>query len=126
MMKNNKTAFLILGIIMFLNALFVNWAYISSGKFPEGLMLISITIMSFCLAYLSDHFTAKDERAQKIRERGVYVSYFWMLGIIFVLLLIINPYLGVLYISAYHLLTLIVSLYISVVFLNMVYYARKY
>jgi len=126
MMKNSKAAFLILGVIMLLNALFVNWAYISSGKFPEGLMFISITIMSFCLAYLSDHFAAKDERAQKIRERGVYVSYFWMLGIIFFLFLIINPYLGVLNISAYHLLTLIVSLYISVVFLNMVYYARKY
>jgi hypothetical protein len=125
-MKNNKFIFLILGVIMFLNALIVNWAYISSGKFPEGLMLIAITIMSFCLAYLSDHFTAKDERAQKIRERGIYVSYFWMLGIIFVLLLFINPYLGIINISAYHLLTLIVSLYIAVVFLNMVYYARKY
>lgn len=125
-MKNSKLIFLILGIIMFLNALVVNWAYILSGKFPEGLMLIAITIMSFCLAYLSDHFAAKDERAQKIRERGIYVSYFWMLGIIFVLLLFINPYLGIINISAYHLLTLIVSLYIAVVFLNMVYYARKY
>lgn len=125
-MKNSKLIFLILGVIMFLNTLVVNWAYISSGKFPEGLMLIAITIMSFCLAYLSDHFAAKDERAQKIRERGIYVSYFWMLGIIFVLLLFINPYLGLINISAYHLLTLIVSLYIAVVFLNMVYYARKY
>ncbi|WP_045519975.1 hypothetical protein [Neobacillus niacini] len=125
-MKNSKLIFLILGVIMFLNAMVVNWAYISSGKFPEGLMLIAITIMSFCLAYLSDHFAAKDERAQKIKERGIYVSYFWMLGIIFVLLLFINPYLGIINISAYHLLTLIVSLYIAVVFLNMVYYARKY
>ncbi|MEH7247968.1 hypothetical protein V7114_14420 [Neobacillus niacini] len=125
-MKNSKVIFLILGVIMFLNALVVNWAYISSGKFPEGLMLIAITIMSFCLSYLSDHFAAKDERAQKIRERGIYVSYFWMLGIIFGLLLLINPYLGIINISAYHLLTLIVSLYITVVFLNMVYYARKY
>lgn len=125
-MKNNKFIFLLLGVIMFLNALIVNWAYISSGKFPEGLMLMALTIMSFCLAYLSDHFAAKDERAQKIRERGIYVSYFWMLGIIFILLLFINPYLDIINISAYHLLTLIVSLYIAVVFLNMVYYARKY
>lgn len=125
-MKNGKLVYTILGVIMLLNALLVNWAFISSGKFPEGLMLIALTIMSFCLAFLSEHFAAKDERAQKIRERGVYMSYFWMLGIIFVLLLVINPYLDVINISAYHLLTLIVSLYISVVFLNFVYYARKY
>lgn len=125
-MRNGKLVYIILGFIMLLNAVLVNWAYISTGKFPEGLMLIALTIMSFCLAFLSDHFAAKDERAQKIRERGVYMSYFWMLGIIFVLLLIINPYLDVINISAYHLLTLIASLYISIVFLNFVYFARKY
>ena len=125
-MRNGKLVYFILGVIMLLNAILVNWAYISTGKFPEGLMLIALTIMSFCLAFLSDHFAAKDERAQKIRERGVYMSYFWMLGIIFVLLLIINPYLEVINISAYHLLTLIASLYISIVFLNFVYFARKY
>lgn len=125
-MKNRKLTFQILGVILFLNALVVNWSFISAGKFPEGLMLIAITIMSFCLVYLSDHFAAKDERAQKIRERGVFVSYFWMLGIISALIVAINPYFGVLHISAYHLLLLIGSLFISVVFLNMVYYARKY
>ncbi|MCM3569507.1 hypothetical protein [Neobacillus mesonae] len=125
-MKNKKATFLILGILLLLNAIIVNGAYISNGKFPEGIMAFAITIMSFSMAYLSDHFAAKDERAQKIRERGIYVSYFWMLGIIFILLLLINPYLDIINISAYHLLTLIISLYITVVFLNMVYYARKY
>jgi O-antigen/teichoic acid export membrane protein len=125
-MKNNKLVFLISGVILLLNAIFVNWAYISSGKFPEGLMTLAITIMSFCMAYLSDHFAAKDERAQKIRERGVFVSYFWMLGIIIALMALVNPYVGPVNLSAYHLLLLIASLSISVVFLNMVYYARKY
>jgi hypothetical protein len=125
-MRINKLIFLFLGVIMFLNAMVVNWVYISTGKFPEGLMLISIAIMSFSLAYLSDHFAAKDERAQKIRERGIYVSYFWMLGIISVSLIFVNPYLNIINISAYHLLTTLLSLYITVVFLNMVYYARKY
>lgn len=125
-MRKNKLIFLFLGVIMFLNAMVVNWAYISTGKFPEGLMLLAISIMSFSLAYLSDHFSAKDERAQKIRERGIYVSYFWMLGIISILLIFVNPYLNIINISAYHLLTTLLSLYITVVFLNMVYYARKY
>ncbi|MGR3764219.1 permease [Rossellomorea sp. NS-SX7] len=125
-MKNNKTAFIVLGVILLVNAFFVNYAYLSAGKFPEGIMAVSITIMSFCMAYLSDHFAAKDERAQKIRERGVFVSYFWMLGIIIILMALVNPYVGPVQLSAYHLLLLIASLYISVVFLNMVYYARKY
>jgi len=125
-MRINKLIFLILGFIMFLNAIVVNWAYISIGKFPEGLMLIAITIMSFSLAYLSDHFAAKDERAQKIRERGIYMSYFWMVGTISVLLILVNPYLNIINLSAYHLLTTLLSFYIAVVFLNMVYYARKY
>ncbi|XXM72468.1 hypothetical protein ACQ0QQ_00785 [Lysinibacillus sphaericus] len=125
-MKNNKPVYLVLGVIMLLNACLVNGAYISSGKFPEGIMTVALTIMSFCMAYLSDHFAAKDERAQKIRERGVFVSYFWMLGIIIILMAFVNPYVGQLQLSAYHLLLLIASLYISVVFLNMVYYARKY
>jgi hypothetical protein len=64
-MKNNKLVFLISGVILLVNAVFVNWAYISSGKFPEGLMTVAITIMSFCMAYLSDHFAAKDEHARK-------------------------------------------------------------
>lgn len=126
MKQRSKLTFLILGVLMLLNALVVNWAYITSGKFPEGLMLIAMTILSFCLAYLSDHFAAKDERAQKIKERSVYVSYFWVLGIITALLVFINPYFGIVSISAYHLLSLIASLYITVVFLNMVYYARKF
>lgn len=125
-MRKNKLIFLFLGVIMFLNAMVVNWVYISTGKFPEGLMLIAISIMSFSLAYLSDHFAAKDERAQKIRERGIYMSYFWMLGIISVSLIFVNPYLNIINISAYHLLTTLLSLYITVVFLNMVYYTRKY
>jgi len=125
-MKNSRLIFLILGVIMLLNAIVVNGAFLSVGKFPEGLMLVALAIMCFCLAYLSGHFAAKDERAQKIRERGVYISYFWMVGMIFILLLCINPYLGFITISAYHLLTLIGSLYIAVVFLNMTYYAWKY
>jgi MFS family permease len=125
-MKNNKTVFMVLGVIMLMNACLVNGAYISSGKFPESIMSVALTVMSFCMAYLSDHFAAKDERAQKIRERGVFVSYFWMIGIIIIMMALVNPYVGPLHITAYHLLLLIAALYISIVFLNMVYYARKY
>lgn len=76
-MKNRRTIFLIFGFIMLFNAIFINGAYIVSGKFPEGLLAFAFTIMTFCLAYLAPHLAEKDERAQRIRERAIYSSYFW-------------------------------------------------
>ena len=47
-MKNNRVIFLIIGFIMLINAFLINGAYIFSGKFPEGLMIVALTIMAFC------------------------------------------------------------------------------
>lgn len=124
-MGNNRFLFLFLGIVMLINAILFNGAFIVQGKFPEHLMAIALTIMAFCLAYLSPHFAAKDERAQKIRERAVYISYFWGISFAIGLMIVVNPTFGI-SLAAYHVLTLFMTLYISTVFLNMVYYARKY
>ena len=124
-MKNNGGIFLIFGFIMLVSALVINSAYISSGKFPEALMTVALTIMAFCLAYLAPHFAEKDERAQKIRERAIYISYFWGIGFAVILMIIFNPT-SPLNLEAFQVLSLFMSLYISTVFLNMVYYAKKY
>ena len=124
-MKNYRAIYLLLGFIMLINALLINSAYMFSGKFPEGLMTVALTIMAFCLAYLAPHFSAKDERAQKIRERAVYISYFWGIGFAVILMSIFNPT-SSLNLAAFHVLSLFMTLYISTVFLNMVYYAKKY
>jgi len=124
-MKSNRAFFLILGFIMLINSLIVNGSYIASGKFPEALMAVALTIMAFCLAYLAPHFSAKDERAQKIRERAVYISYFWGIGFAVILMIIFNPT-SSLNLAAFQVLSLFMALYISTVFLNMVYYAKKY
>lgn len=124
-MKNNRVFFLILGFIMLINALLINGAYIFSGRFPEALMAVAVTIMAFCLAYLAPHFATKDERAQKIRERAVYISYFWGVGFALILMIIFNPT-SSLNLAAFQVLSLFMALYISTVFLNMVYYAKKY
>ena len=124
-MKNLKQTYLILGIIMLFNAVIINGAYLYSGKFPEALMAIAMTIMSFCLAYLTPHFSTKDERAQKIRERAIYISYFWGLGFAIILMIIFNPTSN-LNLAAFHVLSLFMTLYISTVFLSMVYFAKRY
>ena len=120
-----RTPFIALGIIMCLMAVLTNGVAIIEQQFPEHLMLIAMTVICFCLAYLAPHFEAKDERAQKIRERAVFISYFWGLSFAIICIIIVNPSFGV-PLSGYHTLTLFMVLYISTVFLNMVYFARKY
>ena len=123
-MNNKRAIFLILGFIMLVNTTIINGAYISVGKFPE-LMSVALTIMIFCLAYLSPHLDVKDERAQKIRERAIYISYFWGMGFAIILMIIFNPNTNI-DLAVYQVLTLFIALYISTVFINMVYYAKKY
>lgn len=124
-MKGNRITFTVLGIIMLVNAILFNGADIYIGKFPDDLMIIALSIMCFCLAYLTPHFAAKDERAQKIRERAVYMSYFWVMGFSIILMFVFNPISNI-NIASYEVVSLLISLFISIVFLNMVYYAKKY
>ncbi|MGE7624799.1 hypothetical protein ACQKMD_17625 [Viridibacillus sp. NPDC096237] len=124
-MKETKMGFIIMGFIFGVMALFINGVSISVNKFPSSLMLIAICIMCFCLAYLAPHLTVKDERAQKIRERSIYVNYFILIAVVVILMIVFNP-VSSLHIDAYSLLTIMMTIYISSVFLTMVYYAKKY
>lgn len=125
-MRKYQIIFLILGILMFLNTVLFNISYIEAGKFPEGIIFVGITIMSFCLAYVSEHLIGKDERAKKIRERSIYISYFWILIFSVILLALVNPYINIIELSSYHLLLVFITFYISIVFLSMVFYAKKF
>lgn len=124
-MNSKRTLFLLLGVIFLLNGLIINGASMYAGQFPGALMAFAMAVMSFCLAYLSPHFAAKDERAQAIRERAVYISYFWGVGFAILLMLLFNP-MSPLQVTAFHALSMFMAFYISVVFLSMVYYAKKY
>lgn len=124
-MKYKGILFLTLGIVFSLYALLVNGASIAVGEFPQMPMLFALAIMSFCLAYLTPHFAAKDERAQLIRQRAIYISYFWGVSFALMLMIAFNPT-SPLTMTAFQVLSLFMALYISAVFLNMVYYAKKY
>ena len=124
-MKGSKTTYIVLGIIMSALAILFNGADIYVGQFPNDLMTVAMAIICFCMAYLVPHFEAKDERAQKIRERAVYMSYFWVLGFSVILMFIFNPISNI-NMAALDVVSLLMALFISIVFLNMVYYAKKY
>ena len=125
MINGNRSFFLFIGVFMLLIGIFINGSYMFSGKFPDALMVVALSIMAFCLAYLEPHFAAKDERAQKIRERAIYISYFWGMSFAIILMVIFNPT-SPFNLSAFQVLSLYLALYISVVFLNMVYYSKRY
>lgn len=43
-------------------------------------MSFAMSVMAFCNAYLYPEFKAKDERSKIIRERGMFYSYFILIG----------------------------------------------
>jgi len=48
--------------------------------------MIGVSVMAFCQAYLYPQFKINDERSRTIREKGMFYSYFILLGILFILL----------------------------------------
>ncbi|MFP3339033.1 hypothetical protein R0J91_13715, partial [Micrococcus sp. SIMBA_131] len=81
-------AYVIFGVFFALNALLLLSVGIGTGNepIPASYMLISMSIMGFCLSYLQPQFKAKDERSRMIREKGMFYSYFAVLGYIMVFL----------------------------------------
>ncbi len=125
-MKKQRIIYLFIGILMLANTIIFNIFYLENREFPEYIILLGITIMAFCLAYVSEHLIRKDERSKKIRERAIYISFFWILAASLAVLVLINPSVGMIKISAYHLLLSFVTFSISIVFINYIYYSKKY
>lgn len=96
-----------------------------SGKFPVGheLLLASTAIMLWCLSALHPHFAANDERWRRIRERGMFYSYFILLG--FLMLLVTAFALTPLEMSGYTTVSVIASFLISSVFITFVVLSRR-
>ena len=57
---------------MFICALIGNVPFLLQGKFPEVLIVFSMSIMGFCLAYLAPHFQ------QRMNAHKKFVSVLFM------------------------------------------------
>ncbi len=124
-MALNKT-FIGFGIFFALNGLLLVEAGLSSeGKpIPAGYMMFAMSVMTFCLSYLQPQFKAKDERSRMIREKGMFYSYFLLLGYILAFLLLLQ--FNFIDISSVSLLNLLAAMVISTVFVSMVVVAKRY
>ncbi|MGG3797932.1 hypothetical protein [Metabacillus fastidiosus] len=52
------------------------------------LLLLSMAITMFCLAYIYPHFVENDERTKKIKERGIFFSFIFIMCYMFILMAI--------------------------------------
>lgn len=96
-----------------------------AGAFPLGheLMLTSMAIMLWCLSALHPHFAANDERWRRIRERGMFYSYFSLL--MFLVLLVTVFAQTPLEMSGYQTVSVIASFLISSVFITFVILSKR-
>lgn len=80
--KTQQRMLFVFGIFFLGNGVLLTTASISTGRFPVGneVMSFAMSVMAFCNAYLYPQFKAKDERSKMIRERGMFYSYFILIG----------------------------------------------
>lgn len=75
------------GFVFLLFSVIFSMATISTGAFPVGQELVTfgISVMAFCLAYLYPQFKDNDERSKQIREKGMFYSYFIIIGFLMIM-----------------------------------------
>ncbi|WP_018934146.1 hypothetical protein [Gracilibacillus lacisalsi] len=122
----DRKLFVIFGVMFLLMSALFNWATISTGVFPAGhdLMLIAMTVMCFCNAYLAPQFIQNDERTKRIKERSMFYSYFINLGYMAIFLTLLQ--FNLLAITAYQTVAILAALTIMTVFISMVVLSKRY
>ena len=124
--KAGRRFFFISGIIFLIYCFLIGFASISTGKFFVGheLVLLGTTVMCFCLSYLYPQFKENDERTKRIRERGMFYSYFFILGYMVILMPLFQ--LGIIDLNGYQTVSLLATLTIITVFSSFVVLSRRY
>lgn len=124
--KTGRRLFLLFGLIFLSNSLLLLFSSISTGAFFAGyeLVFLGTAVMSFCLAYLYPQFKDNDERAKRIRERGMFISYFFILGYMIILMPLLQFELIVL--SGYQTVSLLSTMTIITVFSSFVVLSKRF
>lgn len=119
------TMFKVVGVILLIQFLFIMMISLLAG---DGISLLSLPLLStaviaFSMSYLHPQFRQKDERMRLIRYKGLFFSFFAILGymLIFMTLLQFN----LIAIDAIEVLHILSALFISTVFLSWVFVAKR-
>ncbi|WP_054636109.1 hypothetical protein [Thalassobacillus sp. C254] len=124
--KAGRMFFLITGFVLLIYSVLICYASISTGNFFVGheLVLAGTTLMTFSLSYLYPQFKENDERSKRIRERGMFFSYFFILGYMIILMPLLQFELVSL--TGYQTVSLLAALTIITVFSSFVVLAKRY
>lgn len=124
-MKTQQRLFFILGLFFLANGVLLSAASITTGRFPVGfdVMAFAISIMAFCNGYLFPQFQAKDERSKIIREKGMFYSYFLLIGYLAVFMILFQFTSFTL--DGYQTVSVLAALLIATVFTMFVVVAKR-
>ncbi|WP_243291773.1 hypothetical protein [Bacillus sp. FJAT-47783] len=124
--KVGRRFFLISGFVFLFYSLLIGFASVTTGAFFVGheLVFLGTTVMSFCLSYLYPQFKENDERSKRIRERGMFFSYFFILGYMIILMLLFQ--FEILDLNGYQTVCLLATLTIITVFSSFVVLSKRY
>ncbi|WP_281658486.1 hypothetical protein [Halobacillus sp. Cin3] len=86
--------------------------------------MLSLSVLAFCMSYLYPQFKQKDERMKSIRQKAV--SYAFTSGIGYMLIFSLLAEMNVLKMDVSSVLSLIIALSMTTLFLLLVFLARKY
>ncbi|MBD3107524.1 hypothetical protein IEO70_04025 [Bacillus sp. AGMB 02131] len=125
-MKAGKIFFITSGIIFLLFSLLLIWSSISTDSFFIGheLVFIGAAVMCFCLANLYPKLAKKDARSKRIRERGLFVSCFFILLYMAIFTSLFQ--LKIIDLNGYQTISLLSTLSIITIFSSFVIVSKRY
>lgn len=123
--KSGQIQFIVFGFLFLAFSIITSIAAISGGIFPIGheLVLFGVSVMAFCNAYLFPQFKENDERSKRIREKGMFVSYFFILGYMIILMGLFQ--FNVITLSGYQTVSVLGALTMMTVFISFVVFSRR-
>ncbi|MFJ7932636.1 hypothetical protein [Peribacillus sp. NPDC096448] len=124
--KSAQRLYIFLGLIFLANTALLVTVSISGGGSLKGyeFVMFGISIMAFCNAYIYPQFKDNDERSKRIKEKGMFFSYFFILGYSIIIMGLFQ--FKVIHIDGYQTICLVASLIIMTVFLSFVVLSKRY
>lgn len=96
----------------------------NSAPLSETYIILSMSVMAFCLSYLYPQFAQKDERMQLIRQKGMFFSFLAFLFYSVALNSLLE--FDIVQLTASEAITILTALMISTLFTSWVFLARRY
>lgn len=124
--KSAQRLYIFFGLFFLATTALLVTASISEGGFIKGseFVMFGISIMAFCNAYIYPQFKENDERSKRIKEKGMFFSYFFILGYSIILMGLFQ--FKVIHLDGYQTICLVASLIIMTSFLSFVVLSKRY